>query len=149
MAVRVIVDQHIARPPADVAAFATDPANDTRWIGALQSARKLTAGPFGIGTQVERTASFLGRKIEYVLEIAGLEVGRKVEMRSIKAPFPMTVTYAFEPDGDGTRMSIETGCDASGFYALAAPLLSIQVKRGVAGDLKRLKQILESAADSS
>lgn len=129
MAVHVVVEQHIARPPQDVAAFATDPANDTLWIGALKSVRELTDGPFGVGTRVERTASFLGSKIEYVLEIAALDPGRRVQMRSIKSPFPMTVTYAFEPDGDGTRMTIETGGDASGFYALAAPLLSMQVKQ--------------------
>ena len=116
MSVDVTAEIEIARPRERVAAFATDPANDTRWILALDSARKLDDGPVGPGTRVERIASFLGRKIEYVNEVVAFEAGRRLEMRSVKAPFPMTVVYEFEDAGGGTRMRIRTGGDAGGFY---------------------------------
>jgi hypothetical protein len=64
----------------------------------------------------------------------------------------MTVTYEFEDaPGGGTLMRIRTEGDASGFYRLAGPLLSRAVKRGVAGDLERLKTRLEAGpqADGS
>lgn len=59
----------------------------------------------------------------------------------------MTVTYEFEdgPDG-GTLAHIHTGGEASGFYAMAAPMLAAMVRRGVAGDLAELKSLLEAGA---
>jgi Polyketide cyclase / dehydrase and lipid transport len=139
----VRVEQTIARPRGDVAAFAMDPANDTRWILALRSARKLTEGETGPGTQVERVASFLGRRLVYVNEIVALEPGRRLEMRSIRAPFPMTVVYEFEDAAEGTLARIRAGGDAGGFYRLARPVLAAAVRRGIARDLAALKRLLE------
>jgi hypothetical protein len=127
-----------------VAAFATDPANDTGWILALSSARALTDGPVAPGTRVERIASFLGRRIEYVNEVTAFEPGRRLAMRSVKAPFPMEVVYEFEDDDNGTLMRIHTRGDASGFYRLAGPLLAAAVRRGVERDLAALKRLLEA-----
>jgi uncharacterized membrane protein len=146
MSVDVTVETVIERPPEQVAAFAMDPANDRRWIGALESVRVLTDGPVGPGTRVERVASFLGRRIEYVNEVVEYEPGRRLAMRSVKAPFPMTVTYDFEPAPSGaTTARIRAGGDSGGFYALAGPLLGRMVRRGIARDLRTLKSTLESA----
>jgi hypothetical protein len=142
--VNCVVEERIARPPEEVAGFAMDPANDLRWIKALSGVRKLTDGPVGPGTRVERVASFLGRRIEYVNEITALEPGRRLEMRSVKAPFPMQVVYEFEPDVDGTLARIRASGDAGRFYALAGPLLGHMVKRGISRDLAALKEELEA-----
>jgi uncharacterized membrane protein len=146
VSIEVTAETEIARPREDVAAFATDPANDTRWILALDSARKLTDGPVAPGTRVERVASFLGRKIEYVNEVTGFEPGRRLEMHSVKAPFPMTVVYEFEDAGEGSRMRIRTGGETGGFYKVAAPVLAAAVRRGVQKDLAALKRLMENAA---
>jgi hypothetical protein len=144
MSVDVTVEQRIERERGDVAAFAMDPANDERWIGALTSVRTLTDGPVGQGTQVERVATFLGKRIEYVNEIVEYAPPERLAMRSVKAPFPMTVTYEFEPAGDGATLArIRAGGDARGFYSMAGPLLSTMVKSGIKRDLKKLKQTLE------
>ena len=137
------MEQLIDADPERVAAYAMDPINDATWIGALTEVDVLTDGPVGTGTRVKRVARFLGKRIEYVNEIEEYDPPRRLVMRSVKAPFPMTVTYEVEPADAGTRMRIVTGGDASGFYKLAGPLLNRQVERGVAGDLKRLKAILE------
>jgi len=143
-AIDVTVETTIARPHAEVAAFATDPGNDTSWILALSSARALTDGPVGPGMRVERIASFLGRRIEYVNEVTAFEPGRRLEMRSVQGPFPMEVTYEFEDAGEGTLMRIRNRGDAGGFYRLARPMLAAAVRRGVARDLAELKRLLES-----
>ena len=140
----VTVEQRIEAPPERVAAYAMDPANDASWIRALTEVEVLTGGPVGVGTRVKRVASFLGKRIEYVNEIEEYEPPRRLAMRSVEAPFPMTVVYEFEPAGQGTLMRITTGGDTSGFYRLAGPLLAGQVRRGVAGDLRKLKEILEA-----
>ncbi len=143
MAVDVTVEKEIARDRETVAGFVMDPANDTRWITALTSVRTLGGGPVGVGTQVERVASFLGRRMEYVNEIVALEPGRRLAMRSVKAPFPMEVTYELEDAPAGTLMRIRAGGDAGGFYRIAAPLLSAAVRRGIEKDLAELKRVME------
>jgi hypothetical protein len=157
-----MVEQRIGRPRDEVARFAMDPANDTRWILALDSARVLPdgaerrgaggdaragaerGGEVGVGTRVERLASFLGRRIEYVNEIEEYDPPRRLAMRSVKAPFPMTVVYEFEDAGDGATLArIRAGGDASGFYSVAGPLLNQMVRRGIRRDLEALKALME------
>jgi hypothetical protein len=143
--VDVAVEQHIRRSRDDVARFAMDPANDARWILALDSVRVLGDGPVGAGTRVERVASFLGRRIEYVNEIDSYDPPTRLAMHSIKAPFPMTVVYEFETSGaHQTLARIRAGGDAKGFYNLAGPLLSAMVKRGIARDLEQLRKLMEA-----
>jgi hypothetical protein len=163
MGVDVTVEQRIERPRDDVARFAMDPANDTRWILALDFARVLPgsegtrggegegaagggggADAVGVGTRVERLASFLGRRIEYVNEIEEYDPPRRLAMRSVKAPFPMTVVYEFEEAGEGATLArIRAGGDTRGFYSVAGPLLNQMAKHGISRDLEALKDLME------
>jgi hypothetical protein len=84
-------------------------------------------------------ATFLGRRVVYVNEIVALDGGR-LDMRSVEAPFPMRITYTFEPrPGGGTTVRNRVRGGKRGF-ALMAPL----VRRNVQRDLERLKAILEA-----
>ena len=137
MSVDVTATVQVARDPAAVAAFMTDPANDPRWIGGLREAELLTEPPIGVGSRVRRVASFLGRRVEYVNEILTLGA-HELDMRSVQAPFPMHITYRFEPAPDGgTQVSNHV---RGGGPRLVAPL----VRRNVQRDLERLRDILES-----
>ncbi|MDQ4030698.1 MAG: SRPBCC family protein [Actinomycetota bacterium] len=130
---------HVERPREEVARYAMDWRNDTEWIGALSRVELVSEEPL----QVRRVAGFLGKRIEYVNEVVELVPARRLAMRSVKAPFPMTVVYEFEDAGDGTLMRIRTSGDATGFYRVAGPLLARAVRRGVESDLARLKRRLE------
>jgi uncharacterized membrane protein len=143
MAVDVTATATIDRPRDQVAAYLRDPANDTTWIGGLRSARLLTPRPVTVGSQVERVASFLGRRVQYVNEITELTADR-LAMRSVRSPFPMRVTYGHHDAGDHTtEVSVRVQGDAARFYALVAPLLGLAVHRSITRDLRNLKQILE------
>jgi uncharacterized membrane protein len=136
----------VARPREQVAAYLRDPANDPRWIGGLRTARLLTPPPVGVGSQVERVASFLGRRIEYVNEITEL-TGTRLAMRSVRSPFPMRVTYGFEDAGDATtQVSVRVEGDARPLYRLADPLLALLVRRSLRRDLRTLRRVLEQRA---
>ena len=137
MSVDVTATVHVARDPTTVAAFMTDPANDARWIGGLREAELLTDPPIGIGSRVRRVASFLGRRIVYVNEIETLDATH-LDMHSIEAPFPMHITYRFEPAPQGgTTVSNHV---RGGGPRVLAPL----VRRNVRRDLERLRDLLES-----
>jgi hypothetical protein len=81
--------------------------------------------------------------MEYVNEVTELTCDRLV-MRSVRSPFPMRVTYGQRDRGNGsTEVSVRVESDAGRFYALAAPLLGLAVRRSIARDLRNLKQVLE------
>ena len=139
--IRAVID--VARPREQVAAYLRDPGNDPSWIGGLRSARLVTDPPVGVGSRVERVASFLGRRIEYVNEITEL-TGTRLAMRSVRSPFPMRVAYGFEDAGQATEVSVRVEGDASRAYRLADPIMATLVRRSVRRDLRTLKRVLEN-----
>lgn len=146
MSTDITAEVTIRRPPADVAAYMIDPANDPEWIGGVREVRMETPPPLGAGSRVARVAYFLGRRVEYVNEVIELDPGRVLDMRSVKAPFPMRVTYSFEPvdGGAATRVRNRVRGEPGGFFRLFGPLLSPLVKRSVQKDLERLRDVLEA-----
>ena len=65
-------------------------------------------------------------------------------MRSVQSPFPMRVTYGHRQASDGdTEVSVRVEGNAGRFYALAAPLLGMAVRRSITRDLRNLEQVLE------
>lgn len=136
MSIDITARVHVDREPAAVAAYMTDPANDPEWIGGLREVERLGDGPLTVGSRVRRVASFLGRRVEYVNEILALDEAQ-LDMESVKAPFPMRITYRFEPaPGGGTDVSNRV---RGGGLRIMAPL----VRRNVQRDLERLRAALE------
>jgi hypothetical protein len=137
MSVDITARVHIDRDPAAVAAYMTDPANDAQWIGGLREAQILGDPPVRVGSRVRRVAYFLRRRVEYVNEILALD-DSQLDMRSVQAPFPMHITYRFEPAPDG-------GTDVSNHVRGGGPrLFAPLVRRNVQRDLDRLRAHLES-----
>jgi uncharacterized protein YndB with AHSA1/START domain len=137
MSVDITARVHIAREPAAVAAYMTDPAHDPEWIGGLREAELLGDPPIAVGSRVRRVAHFLGRRVEYVNEVLALD-DTQLDMRSVKAPFPMRITYRFAPSGQG-------GTDVSNHVRGGGPrLFNPFVRRNVQRDLERLRDLLES-----
>jgi hypothetical protein len=137
MSIDVTARVHVDREPSAVAAYMTDPTNDREWIGGLREAELLGDGPVAVGSRVRRVAYFLRRRVEYVNEIVALD-DTQLDMKSVKAPFPMRITYRFEPAAEGgTTVSNRV---RGGGLRLLAPL----VRRNVQRDLERLRDVLES-----
>jgi uncharacterized membrane protein len=143
MSIDVLAEVHVRRPRQQVAAYMSDPANDPEWIGGLREARLLGDPPLQQGARVARVASFMGRRVEYVNEITTLERGSVLEMRSVKAPFPMHITYTFEDREGGTlvRNHVRGG---GGLFSLGSPLFAPLVRRNVQKDLERMRDVLEA-----
>ena len=143
MALDEIAEIRIARPADEVAAYMFDPANDPTWISGISEAEPLGPPPVSVGSRVRRRASFLGRRIDYVMEVVALDPGRRLAMHAFEAPMPMDVTYEVDPAPEGAVARVRVQGDAGGLYRLASPLVSAQVGRSIGGDVRRLKGILE------
>jgi len=128
----------------EVARWMFDPHQDPRWIRGIASAELLTPPPVRAGSAVRRVARFLGRRIEYVLQVDALEANRLLHMSSLKSPFPMQVTYALEPlSGGGTLAAVRVRGTGSRHFRLADGFLGGFVRRNVARDLRHLKELVE------
>ena len=147
MSVEVLTQVVIDRPRAEVAAYAADPDNATRWYVNIKSVEWQTPRPLAVGSRIAFVAEFLGRRLEYVYEITRLEPERRLVMRTPAQPFPMETTYTWEDaDGGGTLMTLENSGAPSGVSRLATPFIARSMRRANRKDLDLLKRILEPGA---
>ena len=143
MSVDVVTEIVIARPRAEVAAFACDPDNATRWYENIESVEWRTPPPLGVGSRLEFVARFLGRRLAYTYEVREHVEGERFVMSTAQGPFPMETTYAFADCAEGTRMSLRNRGEPSGFAKVGAPLMERAMRRANHADLRRIKEILE------
>jgi hypothetical protein len=144
MPIDVTAEATIGADRERVAGYAMDPSNDTVWIGGIREAQMLTDPPLEKGSRVRRAATFMGKRIEYVMEVADLEPGSRMVMRSVKSPFPMVVTYSFDDEAAGTRTRVRVEGEPGRMYRIAGPVMSRAVKRSITRDVRRLKTIMEA-----
>ena len=147
MPVDVRTEIEIARPRAEVAAFAADPDNATAWYENIESVEWRTPQPLVVGSRLAFHARFLGRRLSYTYEVTDLVPGERLVMRTAEGPFPMETTYLWsDTAGGGTRMELRNRGEPAGFSRVAAPVLSSAMRRANRKDLERLKALVESSA---
>jgi hypothetical protein len=146
MSVDVVTEIEIARPRADVAAYAADIDNTTAWYENIKAVEWETPRPLAVGSRIAFVARFLGRRLAYTYEIRELVPGERLVMSTAQGPFPMETSYAWSDAGDGvTRMTLRNRGEPAGFKRVAAPLMVRAMRRANEKDLARLKEMLEGA----
>jgi len=144
-AIDVTSETVIARPVAEVAAYSGDPTNAPEWYANIRSVRWRTAPPLAVGSQMDFVARFLGKELAYTYEVREMRAHEQFVMSTAEGPFPMETTYSWEDAGDGgTIMKLRNRGEPSGFASVSAPLMARAMRRANEGDLRRLKQVLET-----
>jgi uncharacterized membrane protein len=145
VAVDVLTEIDIARPRAEVAAYAMDPDNATAWYENIKSVEWETPKPLATGSRVAFRAQFLGRSLSYTYEVIELVPGERFVQSTAEGPFPMMTTYTFRDNSvGGTTMTLRNEGEPSGFSAFAAPLMTRAMRRANRNDLACLKVIVEA-----
>lgn len=139
----VRVEAQVARSPEAVAAYMFDARNDPEWITGIEHVDP-PASPVGVGTETHRVAKFMGRRIDYILRVIQHVPDRLLVMESVRAPFPMGVTYAVEPGPSGSWVSLRVTGGYGVLMRLAQPLVSRQIRRSLEADLRHLRGRLEA-----
>ncbi len=142
MSVKVACGIEIMRTPTEVAQYMFNPAHDLEWILGLTKSRALQPGPVEKGSRIARASKFLGREMDYTVNVVDCERDRLLEMRSDK-PFPMVIRYELEQTAQGTLVHIRVNGEPKGFFKLAQGVLYDKVDEQIHKDLAMLKQQIE------
>ena len=136
----------INRPSEQVFDFLANPLNDPQWSSASVEMRKTSGGPVGVGATFRQVGRFLGRRLEFALEVTAYEPNRKFGMKVTAGPIKFAGIRVLETVPDGTRVTFKGGGQSSGFFRIADPLLARAAERQLTADLAALKAVLEAPA---
>ena len=81
-------------------------------------------------------------KIEY--EVNELDPNRRYAYRVTRGPMQWTGAFELEPEGTGSRVASAGTVEFRGLLRLLQPMLAAEVRNGEAGELSKLKRLVES-----
>lgn len=134
----------INRPIEEVFSVLTDLENDLKWRSEWVDARKTSESPIGIGTRFSLIARAFGRRMETVYETIQYEPNRIAAWKAMSGPLPLTFQRIFERVEGGTHLTIIYEAELRGFFKLVMPLLAGSVTRQHEGDLRKVKELMET-----
>jgi uncharacterized protein YndB with AHSA1/START domain len=137
------VSTEIARTPADVFAYVTDPGKLATWQTNTVSAIKETEGPIGLGTKIREVHSGpFGTKFEELVEVVRYEPGKAFDLHVPEGP-PIDAEIRFEEISNGTRMHFRVFGQPTGGMRLLEPVMKPALKRNFTKFCQTLKERLE------
>ncbi|MET0998187.1 MAG: SRPBCC family protein [Marmoricola sp.] len=124
------VQTTIEQPVAEVWERLVDWDTAARWMPGVDALH--TEGPTAAGTVMVFTA----RGKERRGQIAALDPGRSITLRSTQGG--VTADYAYEcvPEGRATRVSLVADCSTTGAMRLLGPLIRFAIRRADSGQLE-------------
>jgi len=114
--------RNIDRPVDEVWARLTDWDRAAGWLG-VDSIR--ADGPTAVGT----TLRFTTRGKERTSEIAALDPGRSITLRSRQGGVTADYTYDVQPTVAGTQVTLVAEVAARGAWSLAGPMIRTAIRR--------------------
>jgi uncharacterized membrane protein len=136
----------IDRPIEDAFAVLANLENDIKWRSEWVETMNTSGGAIGVGATFRLTGEFLGRRIPTSYEVIEYEPNRSAAWKTVSGPFPLTFKRTFERVEGGTRFTIRYEPEVRGFLKLVMLLIAGSVKRQHAGDLRKVKELMETRA---
>lgn len=139
----------IERDAEDVFAFVSNPANDPVWQSGVETSEIVDGTEVRVGTRIRNVGRFLGRKLEFILEVTQHDPPKIQAVETVEGPFSYTSTTTVEPQGAGCRLTLTGEAPSLGgfFGKISDPLVVKMFAREVRGDLEKLKVLLEEELD--
>lgn len=108
---------------ASAFAYVADFSNAAEWDPGIETARRTSPGPVGVGSTFELVAEFMGRKLVTTYEVIEHEPPQRVVVRGGTSRFTSTDTIVLEQQGDDVRIGYNAVFELKGILGLAEPLL--------------------------
>jgi uncharacterized membrane protein len=136
----------INRPVEEVFGFLADLENDVKWRSEWVETKNTSGGSTGVGATFCLTGEFLGRRVPTIYEVIEYEPNRSAAWKTVSGPLPLKFRRTFERGAGSTRFTIKYEVELRGFFKLVMPFLAGSVKRQHAGDLRKVKELMETNA---
>jgi len=148
MTIDVTSEIEIKRWVPEVASFATNPDNVTKWYTKIKSVEWKSPRPLRVGTRIAFTARFLGKQLVYTYEVIEFIPSERLVMRMVDGSFRLETTYTWKPaEMGGTRMTLRNRGEPSGWMQWIKPLVALAMGHANRKDLGRLKTLLERPSE--
>ncbi|HYN91710.1 MAG TPA: SRPBCC family protein [Thermoleophilaceae bacterium] len=139
----------IERPVEAVWEWAADPRHWHRWLDGVRDVS--VAGDLREGSRFSSAYDYGGRSYEVEYELLERRRPRRQVVRSVAGPFPFEGTLELSEDVGGTRVrqTVTAGADhvlTRFVLVVARPLVRRSMRRRIAGQLERLKTMVELEA---
>jgi uncharacterized protein YndB with AHSA1/START domain len=130
----------IAREPADVFAYLTDPAKLSTWQPTTVRVERERTGALSLGERFDEVHKAMGRELRTTVEVVAYEAPRRFELHIVSGALPLDGRWELEPSNGGTRVRFTGHGPVRGAMRLAKPVLARQFR----GHHRRLKSLLEA-----
>jgi uncharacterized protein YndB with AHSA1/START domain len=135
----------IARPPATVFPYLTEPERLKQWVGGLTTFEAVDGESAQVGAQSRQIMVIRGREWKLDGELTALEPDRLVRARMEGKGFKARTSYVLEPVESGTRLTATVESELSLLVArLFGGLVGREAQRKLRADLARLEALVES-----
>ena len=136
----------IDRPLEEVFAYVTDYRNDVHWRQGVTAMAVEPEESTRVGTRTKEVMRAYGRVLHTEAEITSFVQNQRSDFRAINGPMPVSGSRTVESRGKQTLFTYSIAGELDPFFSLIWPLMRKSYQRQIAGDLQRLKQVLEAAA---
>ena len=133
----------INRPQQEVFDYLSDPANDSEWQSSTISSEWTSEGPPGVGSTLNQSIKFMGRKFESGSEVTAWDPPNHYAQKTTGGPIPFEVNLKFAAEENGTRVTVTGTAETGGFFKLAEGVVGKQLQKQVGSDFDNLKVVME------
>ena len=136
------VHETLDHAPADVWSYLTDFSNAPEWMAGIGAFTQITENPLEIGTRF----GFQARGKQRETRVTALAPGRRIALTSTQGGVTATYAYSVARAGDGTEMTLDAVCEATGLWKLIHPVIVFAMKKSDSSQLENLKRAMDRAA---
>jgi len=133
---------HINRPVEQVFTFLADTKNLRSWQSGLVENEQLTEGPLRVGSRFREVRRTGPGNSEIQAEMTVFEPNKRFATKTLTKP-QVTVSYTFDEENGGTRLTYKFVMITNGFMRLLEPLIAGSMKKDTDSDFEKLKHMLE------
>ncbi|MCW2983661.1 MAG: hypothetical protein JWR63_1231 [Conexibacter sp.] len=136
----------VDRPIEEVFAFLADGENDPKFSPRVQTIRKVTDGPIGVGTRFASTVKDAGMTTKREFELTEFAPPTTIRWaeRSKNAVTAPAGGYDLAPDGAGTRVTIFNELEGHGAGKLIAGFALRSARKGADDFAASIKRAVEA-----
>ncbi len=133
----------IRRPPHEVFELLTRFEDIPRFVPQVVSAQQTSEGAVAAGTTFVQVGRFLGRTVETPTLVTEAEPPYRFAYRADAGPVPYEARYDLTPSDGGTLLEADVAVRFYGAARALEPLVGRLVRRVYAGNLERLRDLLD------